>query len=247
MVSMKLILSPSRNIKEYKTDISGTKPVFQNEALLLAKELKKYSPWDLEDMLKINDKLAYKTFVDIQNFDLDKQGTPALFAYDGLVFKNINAAGLTAGALSHAQNTLRIISAFYGLLKPLDIILPYRLELQSPLKLNNKNLYNFWNDKIYHELYKESKCIINLASEEYAKAVRRYLKPGDRFIDIVFYSIAKGSRKIVTTTAKMARGQMVKYILENKITSPEALKGFNWAGFEYERKLSHYEKYVFFE
>ena len=246
-MSMKLILSPSRNMKECKIDIPGTMPAFQNEATILAKELKKYNPWDLADMLKINDKLAYKAFINVQNFDANKPGTPALFAYDGLVFRNLDPANLSASALSHSHNTLRIISAFYGLLRPLDMILPYRLELQNRFKINNENLYKFWDEKIYLELYRDSRCIINLASEEYAKVVRSHLKPGDRFIDIVFCSVVKGRKKVVTTRAKMARGQMAKYILENKINSPEALKGFQFDGFEYDQKSSHQSRFVYFQ
>jgi cytoplasmic iron level regulating protein YaaA (DUF328/UPF0246 family) len=142
---------------------------------------------------------------------------------------------------------LRIISALYGLLKPFDLIQTYRLEMQSRLNINGESLYSFWGGRIYEELYKNDDCVINLSSEEYAKAVRKYLRYGDRFINIIFYNFGRGRRKIVSTVAKKARGRMARYILENKITDCEKCRDFEWEGFEYISELSDAEKYVFIQ
>ena len=131
------------------------------------------------------------------------------------------------------------------LLKPLDSIHPYRLEMQSKLKIDDKNLYDFWGSKLYESLYEVDNCVVNLASEEYAKAIRKYIKPNDTFIDIVFHSTVRGRRQTITTMAKMARGSMAGYISENAIDKPEALKHFDWDGFTYIKELSYPTRYVF--
>ena len=242
---MKFILAPARKMKEYECGYSCTKPSFEKETSILFENLREYSPWELESLLRTNETLAHQAFIDIREFETGKKGAPALFAYYGLVYKNLNAAGLSKQALKRSEVMLRIISAFYGLLKPFDLIMPYRLEMQSRISINGENLYKFWGDKIYLELYKDENCVVNLASEEYAKVVRNFLRPSDRYIDIVFYSIVKGRNKIVTTDAKIARGQMARYILEKGVTEPEALKKFKLGGYEYMQRLSPPDKYIF--
>ena len=138
-----------------------------------------------------------------------------------------------------------LLDAFYGMVNPLDDILPYRLEMQYPIKIQGNNLYKFWDDKIYNKLYSEDNVIVNLASEEYAKTVRRFLNKDDIFIDIDFKVNKYGKLKTLATLAKMARGQMVKYIIENKIDNPEDLKDFTFNSFKYCSNLSTSKKFVF--
>lgn len=244
---MKMILAPARKMKEYVVDFACTIPVFNKQAAMLSRFLKEYSPWEFETLLETNEALALKAFIDVQGFGLNKIGTPALFAYDGTAYKSLDPISLSSQALEHSVSVLRIISAFYGLLKPFDLIQPYRLEMHSRLNMNGENLYLFWGSKIYQELYKNDDCVLNLSSEEYAKIVRKYLKIGDRFVDIIFYSFGKGRRQIVSTVAKKARGQMARYILENKIIDCEKCKDFEWDGFEYVSELSDVQKYVFMQ
>ena len=242
---MKFILSPSRNIKYMSIDITQTEPLFTDEMNKLLENLKQLNPWELESILKTNEKIAFNAFINIQDFNLSAKGTPALYAYDGLVYKYINPLKLSKSAVIYAQSSMRIISAFYGLLKPLDSIHPYRLEMQSKLKIDDKNLYDFWGSKLYESLYENDNCVVNLASEAYAKAIRKYIKPNDIFVDIIFQSAVRGRRQTVTTMAKMARGTMARYILENTIEKPEALKHFDWYGFTYIKELSYPNRYVF--
>lgn len=242
---MKFILSPARNIKDIPVNITQTKPLFENEMNELLESLKKLNPWELESVLRTNEKIAFNTFINIQDFDLSAKGIPALYAYDGLVYKYIAPLNLSKPAIMRAQSSMRIISAFYGLLKPLDSIHPYRLEMRSKLKIDGKNLYDFWGNKLYESLYANDNCVVNLASEEYAKAIRKHIKPNDMFIDIVFQSTVRGRRQTVTTMAKMARGTMAKFILENAIEKPEALKHFEWDGFTYINELSYPNRYVY--
>jgi cytoplasmic iron level regulating protein YaaA (DUF328/UPF0246 family) len=152
-------------------------PMFVQESSILLEKLKSFVPWELESILDTNEKLAFKAFVELQDFDFDNKGSPAMFAYDGLVYKYLEPEKLSNATIERSQEMIRIISAFYGLLRPLDLILPYRLEMRSKLKIDGRNLYDFWGDKIYNSLFSNESCVINLASEEYAKAIRKYLKP----------------------------------------------------------------------
>ena len=121
----------------------------------------------------------------------------------------------------------------------------YRLEMQYKININDKNLYKFWDNKLYKKLYSEDNVIVNLASEEYAKAVRVFLDKDDIFIDIDFKIHRDGKLKTMATWAKMARGQMIKYIVENRINNPEDLKDFTFNGYKFDTTLSTDKKYVF--
>lgn len=239
------IISPAKNMKvNTESGLEVQKPRFLDHTKIIMEQLKQYQPWELETLMKINEKLAVQTFLDTQNFELSKKGTPALFAYDGLVFKNIAADQFSKEEVAYANDHLRILSACYGSVRPLDEILPYRLEMQCKMKVEGKSLYQFWDDTLYESLYMEDKQILNLASEEYAKTIRKYAKK-DSFTDVEFLTYHKGKLKTLATWAKMARGQMVSFIIKNKIDSPKDVKAFDWNGYEFEESLSTESKYVF--
>lgn len=241
------IISPAKNMKVVKREnVSLSHTVFQDKTKQIIEKLKKYQPYELETLMKVNEKLAVQAFLDIQNFDFNKEGTMAILAYDGLVFKNIGAENFSIEELEYVNNHLRILSACYGCVKPLDEILPYRLEMQCKLKLNDKSLYQFWGELLYKEVYKENQIVLNLASEEYAKTIRKYAKQ-DKFIDVEFLTYHKGKLRTITTSAKMARGQMVRFIMENRIDEPEQIKGFDWNDYEFEESMSNEKKYVFIQ
>jgi cytoplasmic iron level regulating protein YaaA (DUF328/UPF0246 family) len=220
-------------------------PLFQEEALMLLQKLKEYAPWELRALYKTSEKLALESFLDIQDFGSDTPGTPALFAFDGLVFKYLRARDLSAASLEHANKTLRIVSALYGLLRPFDLIVRHRLELTNRLKIDERNLYDFWGRKIHETLYTNEECVINLASEEYARPVRKYLAPHQAFIDVVFLHAARGNRRTPTTFIKMARGAMTRFVLENKTQDPAGIKRFDWEGLRFSEVLSSSSRYVF--
>jgi len=244
-MGMMFILSPARHIRIIETDIKHTELLFAKNANTILDRLKDYAPWELESILKTNANIAMKAFMDTHDFHSSEIVTPAMFAYDGLVYKNLDPFRLNKQTVEYSQSAMRIISALYGLLRPFDGIWPYRLEMRSKLLIDNKNLYDFWADKIYRSLFENENFVINLASEEYAKIIRRYLKSRDLFIDIAFFSIVKGRRKISTNLAKMARGQMARFILENGIDTPEPLKDFDWGGFRYVNNLSSPTQYAY--
>lgn len=245
---MKVIISPAKRIELQKGAAPiYSKPIFKKEAYMLADILKTYSPWQLEPLLKTSTALAVDAFVMYQDFTEDKIGRAALLSYNGLVFQHINAYSFSAEDFSFANEQLYILSALYGVLSPADVILPYRLDFLSKLKVNGKNLYAFWGNKVYKEAYKESGVVINLASEEYAKLIRPYLTQSDVLIDIVFYTMKKGKRTIITTTAKAARGEMVQYIVKNRVRDPKALQLFHWNGFQFEEETSTENRFVFLQ
>lgn len=248
------IISPAKNMKrdtdQLHKQLSGfelTSPAALRKTEYLWSYLKKYSPWELESLLKVNEQLAVQAFMDFQDFSPEKKGQAALLSYDGLVFKNIEAHKFTEEELKFANSHLRILSAFYGVLQPMDHIMPYRLEMQCKLKLDGSNLYQFWHDELYRQLYREDEVIINLASEEYAKSVRKHLKEFDQFIDIEFVVMKQGKLKTIATWAKMARGRMIQYIIGNQIKDTEQIKEFDWNGYCYEPSLSYDNKYVFLQ
>lgn len=244
------IISPAKNMRNLKVDnikpkMYGESRFFTKETKEIINELKKLTPWDIQSIMKVNEKIAFQSYAYFQDFNFDEEGVCGILAYDGLVFKNIKAEEFTSEDFDFANNHVRILDAFYGIVNPLDGVLPYRLEMQYKININDKNLYKFWGDKLYKKLYSEDKVIINLASEEYAKAVRGFLDKDDIFIDIDFKIHKDGKLKTMATYAKMARGQMIKYIIENKINNPEDLKDFTFNGYKFDHNLSTNKKYVF--
>ena len=180
--------------------------------------------------------------------DLNYRLTPALFSYEGIQYQYMGSRVLSRDALEYLQDNLRILSGFYGILKPLDGIVPYRLEMQSKfINYKNKDLYEYWADKIANSLFEETNLIINLASKEYSKCVEKYLKnsPGTKFITCVFGEI-NGDKVIEKgTLAKMARGEMVRYLAQNNVYDLEGLKRFDKLGYKYSQEKSNENTYVF--
>lgn len=245
---MFFILSPAKNIiKSDKKFINIQKPKFKEEVFYLHDILKTYEPWELESIMKINPEIALKAFVDFQDFDFEKEGTPAVFAYNGLAFKNLNSSDFDLDDISFANEHLYILSAFYGILKACDGILPYRLDFNLKIKIEGKNIYKFWGRKIYDELFKTNQPIINLSSSEYYKTITPYLKENDVFITVDFLSFKKGKLRMTPTFAKMARGQMARFIIKNKIDDIESIKKFEYDGYEFEKSLSNNQRYVFIQ
>ena len=241
------ILSPAKNIdlKSFE-GFSFEKPMFYDEAKKIHSYLHSLEPVDIESIMKVNSKIAFNTFCNIKDFDIDKNKAHALNSYDGLVFKNINAKDFTKEDVLFANDHLRILSGLYGVLNPLTSIQPYRLEMGCKISIEDfKDLYKFWQDKIYQELYKNNDIILNLASKEYSKVVTSFLKPNDKFINVDFLVLKNGKYKTVATLAKMARGQMVRYIIKNKIDTIEPLKDFYFDVFSFNENLSNETNLIF--
>lgn len=244
---MIIILSPSKNIKTIsKIKIATSRPIFKTELLKIYSIIKKLEPFELESLMKVNPQLALKTFINFQNFSFDKKGTPAILAYSGLAFKNLNPEDFTLEEFNFANKHLRILSGFYGVLKACDEILPYRLEMQCKLKIENyKDLYQFWGDLIYKEIFKNRDIVLNLASDEYSSAITPFLTKNDKIINIKFQTLKNGKFRTIPTNAKVLRGKMARFIIKNKIKNTEDIKDFFENGYRFDHFLSTEDTYIF--
>ncbi|WP_375561971.1 peroxide stress protein YaaA [Bernardetia sp. OM2101] len=249
---MIVILSPSKtqdfeNIN--RTDIQ-TQPEFMLDTKELLEEVQKKEIDELQEVMQVSERLAflnYNRFQDIQfpfNPDYDRQ---AIVAFRGDVYEGLDSDTLTDEELYFAQSTLRIISGFYGILRPLDLIQPYRLEMKTPLKTRRgKNLYQFWDKFLtdYFNTRYPDDTIINLASQEYAKAIfNRHFKL--KAITPLFKEEKDGELKTVAIYAKKARGKMARYIIQNKIKQPSKLKFFEEDGYKFDAEISTETEWVF--
>lgn len=244
---MKIIISPAKkmNVDTDTYRVEGL-PVFLEDTKILMKEIQKLGFSDAQSLWKCNDKLAELNYFRFQEMDLERNLTPAVLTYEGLQYQHMAAEVFSEGALTYIQKNLRILSGFYGVLKPFDGVTPYRLEMQAKLSVQGKkDLYDFWGERLYRELTDGDHLILNLASKEYAKAVEKYLTPEDRFITVEFGERKDGKVKQKATLAKMARGEMVRFMAENNIQDPEEIKAFHELGFSFEGMLSDEKKFVF--
>jgi len=250
---MKIIISPAKSLdfeSNSKTDVFS-QPSFQKESSLLNKKLKNLSKKKLGDLMKISPALADLNYERNQSWHQPfspENSKQAIYAFTGEVFKGIDIKSLAEEKIPLLQSRLRILSGLYGLLKPLDLIQPYRLEMGTKLTIGeSNNLYKFWGSSLANSLndeMKEGDLLINLASAEYFKAVpRKVLK--NPMITPIFKEFKNGDYKIVMTYAKRARGLMVRYIIENNINTLEELKRFDTEGYLYTESLSTESELVF--
>ncbi len=252
---MQIIISPAKSL-DFETPIpvqTRSTYRFTEEPIEIAKELKKKSPKDLGELMKISQKLSDLNFDRFQTWHYpfeEKEGRQSLFAFKGDVYTGMDAYSLDEKNIIQAQKQLRILSGMYGLLKPLDLILPYRLEMGTKLAIKDKkNLYEFWNSKITTLLNKDIqennyKFLINLASNEYYKSVQA----NDIQVPIIspeFKDLKNGQYKIISFYAKKARGLMTRFIIQNQLTNPNDLKAFDSEGYYYNNQLSKENKPVF--
>lgn len=223
-----------------------TMPVYLEEAQEILAVLKPMSLPELQELWGCNDELAQLNFQRLQAMDLKAAYTSAIEAYDGIQYKYMAPKVFENGEFAYVQEHLRILSGFYGVLKPLDAVAPYRLEMQAKLQVGKaRNLYAFWQDKLYREVMDEDHVLLNLASKEYSKAVEKFLRPSDTYITCVFGELAKGKVVQKGVYAKMARGEMVRYMAERSITALESIKAFNYLEYSFSEEYSSENQYVF--
>ncbi|MFC4872729.1 peroxide stress protein YaaA [Negadavirga shengliensis] len=245
------LISPAKTLDLSATDVSlHTQPEFQKETSELVGIMKKKNKNDIQGLMKVSENIAalneerYQQFVDKFTLSNSKQ---ALLLFKGDVYTQIDVEDFSKEAFDFAQKHLRILSGLYGLLKPMDLIQPYRLEMGIPLKnKKGKNLYEFWGRKIAGAIDKAAnhEPVINLASQEYFKAVdTNCLKA--KVVNPVFKEYKNGNYKVIGIYAKQARGMMTNFIIKNRINEPEKLKTFNENGYEYAENLSSKDDWVF--
>tara|TARA_B100000795_G_C22774768_1_gene429505 strand:+ start:190 stop:948 length:759 start_codon:yes stop_codon:yes gene_type:complete len=250
---MKIIISPAKSLdfESIAKTNEYTQPSFIEESGELIKKLKALSKNELGELMKISPALADLNYNRNQKWQLPfslENSKQAIYAFTGEVFRGINVGSLPEEKIPLLQDRLRILSGLYGLLKPLDLIQPYRLEMGTRVSIGKaNNLYKFWDTNLADALNDEMEnddLLINLASSEYFKAVsKKVLKTP--MITPVFKELKNGEYKIVMTYAKRARGLMVRYILDNNIDTLEELKGFNIEGYAFTEVLSTDTELIF--
>lgn len=240
------VISPAKNMRRAPSPLPPSEPQFLPQARRLLAELRGYSPWRLAHEMRINDGLAQRAFTDFADMDLSQPGTPALLSYHGLQYLNLGPETLSAQELLFLQEHLRIVSGFYGLLRPLDGIWPYRLELGGKLRFFGQTLYGYWGDAIYRALFASAETVVNLSSGEYTKAFTPYLCAEDAFITVDFLEPKPGGKLVMrATAAKMARGRMARFIARRRVDDPQELKEFCWGGYRYAPALSSPARWAF--
>ena len=244
---MRIIISPA---KKMNTDIDSLPwrdlPTFLSKTEELANALQKMSYEELKKLWKCNDSIVAANVERLKYMDLHTQLTPAVLAYEGIQYQYMAPGVFTNREYDYIQENLRIISGFYGVLKPFDGVTPYRLEMQAKLKIHEaKDLYTYWNNSISEYIFTETNCIINLASKEYSICVSKYLRPDIRFITCVFGEEKDGKIIEKGTMCKIARGEMVRYMAEHQITKPEDIRSFDRLDYIFDPKHSDDNTYVF--
>ncbi len=244
---MKVIISPAKKMVENNDCFLPTNlPELITESERLLKRIKELSYGELKELLACNEQIATLNYERFQTMDLYHQLTPALLSYEGIQYQYMRPQIFTDKQWDYVNHHLYILSGFYGLLKAMDGITPYRLEMQAKLVLEEyKGLYQFWNKKIYDTLTKDSHIILNLASKEYSKVIEKYLSKEDIFVTCIFGELKNDKVKVKATEAKMARGSMVSYLASNYITELEDVKQFHELGFCYCPERSTKNEFVF--
>ncbi|MBL4868966.1 MAG: peroxide stress protein YaaA [Pseudomonadales bacterium] len=252
---MLLLISPAKTLDfetKAKTDIY-TEPSFLKDTKLLIKDLKKLSSQDLTKLMGISETLAdlnSQRFKDWKAPFTQDNAKQALLAFKGDVYTGLDAESFKANDFKFAQKHLRILSGLYGVLRPLDLIQPYRLEMGTKFaNARGQNLYGFWDNKVTETLNNDlkslkSESVINLASNEYFKVVKPKLLQAEVFTP-VFKDYKNGEYKMISFFAKKARGLMSAYAIKNRITDPKGLLSFDLQGYGYSKKLSTEKEFVF--
>jgi cytoplasmic iron level regulating protein YaaA (DUF328/UPF0246 family) len=250
---MKIVISPAKSLN-YESPLpteKHTTPKFLKDSRTIHKVIKNKKPKELMELMDISDKLAdlnwqrnkaWKTPFTAEN------ARPAMYAFAGDVYIGLDSYTIPEGKIDALQDKLRILSGLYGLLKPLDLIQPYRLEMGTQLPVgDNKNLYEYWKTKLTAALNKELKrkeLFVNLASNEYFSAIdAKALKVP--VITPEFMDFKDGKLKMISFFAKRARGMMVRYIIDTNAETIDDLKGFNYEGYQFDANLSKGNKLVF--
>ena len=246
---MKIVVSPAKTL-DYESKLPttrGTQPEFLETASKLNRKLSRQSKKKISELMSISDKLADLNYTRYQEFEEEhdkKNSRPAMYAFNGDVYTGLDAYTIPTDKLDKVQDTLRILSGMYGILRPLDLIQPYRLEMGTSIGIERKdNLYEVWQKKVTDYLNNEledDELFLNLASNEYFKAIdTKKLKT--EVISPVFKDFKNGKLKIISFFAKKARGSMVRYIIDNDCKTLEDIKGFHYDGYRFSEEHTQKE------
>ncbi|MBR3694310.1 MAG: peroxide stress protein YaaA [Erysipelotrichales bacterium] len=243
---MKIIISPTKKMKDSVEGYDAIHtPLLLEDTKRLYTVLSKMSVEELQACFKCNRSIAMLNYDRFQRMDLEHAYIPALFAYEGLAFQYMAPTVFDYEELAYVEEHLRILSGFYGILRCNDAVSLYRLEMQAKLEVEGySDLYEFWGDRIARELFADEDVVLNLASEEYSKAVLPY-KGACRVIQCCFVKNSNGKLVTRATEAKMMRGELVRYMAVHKVKDLEEIKNFSARGYHFREELSSEDTWFF--
>ena len=244
---MRMIISPA---KKMRTDPDGLAavglPRFRDKAERVKQALQRLTAEELQALWRCSDSLARLNAERLRGMDLERGLTPAVLAYEGIQYRYMAPGVFERGEYAFLQEHLRILSGFYGVLRPLDGVVPYRLEMQAKLSVDgSRDLYDFWGGRLADELAAETDLILNLASREYSRAVEPWLPDSVRFITCTFGELREGKIVEKGTMCKMARGQMVRWLAEQRAEGPDDVRAFAELGYRFSSGHSDQDHLVF--
>ena len=244
---MRIIISPAKNMTIDTDSLNYNQlPDFMKETEELYKYLKGLNYEELKSLWKCSDKIATLNYERLHALDLYKQLTPAILSFEGIQYQYMAPGVFESQELEYIEKHLRILSGFYGILRPFDGVIPYRLEMGTKFpEAPWKSLYEFWGGKLAEHLSSETGCIVNLASKEYSKSITRHLQGDVKVVTCVFGEKTGGKVVEKGTLAKMARGEMVRYMAEKGIENVEEIKAFPYLNYSFSEELSDEESYIF--
>lgn len=243
---MKIMISPAKNMK-INNDFFDYEslPLFTNEADKLYDLLSKLSYNELKEVLQANDKITFWHYQNYQNFN-NIALSPAILCFNGIQYTYMSPLTFDDNQWKYVKENVFILSAFYGLLRAMDGVKPYRLEMINPFSsFTFNNLYDFWKDKIQKALYQNDDLVLNLCSSEYSRVVKPYLKKNQKFVSVFFYEMQDNKLRQKTVYLKMARGIMVRYLASIHAKTIQDVQSFSMAGYQYCDELSTETKLVF--
>lgn len=247
MSVIRIIIAPAKKMNiDAESFAVEALPRFLTETERLKETLQTMSDRELQALWKCNDAIARLNVERLRNMELRRNLTPAILAYEGIQYQYMAPGVMETGQLEYLREHLRILSGFYGLLRPFDGVTPYRLEMQARLSVDGaKDLYAFWGGRLAEQLAAETDCVLNLASKEYSRVVEPHLPPGVRFLTCTFGEWKDGKVVEKGAMCKMARGQMVRWLAENRMEKPDDIRAFSDLEYRFDPELSGKNHFVF--
>lgn len=243
---MRIIISPAKKMNIDTDTFDVTTSMFLDKTSEIMAKIQSLDYKTLKDIWKCNDSLAKLNFERFSEMDLHTNLTPAILSYEGLQYKYIAASVFEDSQYTYIENHLRILSGFYGILRPFDGVTPYRLEMQAKLSIDgHKDLYSYWSDSLARSLFSETDCILNLASKEYSKCISPYLSHDTHYVNCLFTENVNGKLVEKGTMCKMARGEMIRFMAENKINNIEDIKHFDRLDYSFSKENSNENNLIF--
>lgn len=244
---MKIVITPAKRMyQEIEYFDALSKPIYIKETEIILNKLKTLTVNEVKKLLKCNDKIAKEAYDNYQSMNLNNNLVPAMFAYKGVQYEQMAPHILTDEDYMFAKKNLRILSGFYGILRPFDGVVPYRLELNDKLVVDGcHSLYEFWGNKIYQELIKDDKEILDLGAKQYTRIIKKYLTDDIKYVKCYFMEKRFDGYQEIGVYVKKARGQMIRYLIKNKVSCFEQVKNFNELGYVFDEQMSNEQNYIF--